>query len=227
VHINNNGQILVVAPNGSQNHSYLLTPANVAISFDMTGFPASVTAGAPGSFTVTARNGTDINTGYTGTVWFSSSDSQAVLPGPYTFTTADAGVHTFNATLKTAGTRSITVVDTAAGMIGSETGILVNPATASRLLITGPSSVTAGSLFRITITAFDPYGNIATGYTGTLHFSSSDSRATLPANYTFTAADAGVHTSSGLILRKKGTQTITITDTLNPLVTGSLNVNVS
>ncbi len=45
---------------------------------------------------------------------FSSSDAQAGLPSSYTFTAADAGVHTFSATLKTAGSQSITVKDPAA-----------------------------------------------------------------------------------------------------------------
>ena len=45
-----------------------------------------------------------------------------------------------------------------------------------------------------TVTAYDAYGNLATGYVGTVHFTSSDPKAVLPANDTFTAADAGVHT---------------------------------
>ena len=70
-----------------------------------------------------------IDTGYTGTVHFSSSDGQAGLPADYTFTTADAGVHMFSAMLKTAGTQSITATDTTtASDTGSETGIAVNPA---------------------------------------------------------------------------------------------------
>ena len=60
---------------------------------------------------------------------------------------------------------------------------------------------------------------------GPLH-AARTARATLPANYTFTAADKGVHTFTGLVLRKKGTQTITITDTLNSSLTGSVTENV-
>ena len=47
---------------------------------------------------------------------------------------------------------------------------------------------------------------MVTGYTGTVHFTSTDNTATLPANYTFTAADKGVHTFTGLVLRKKGSR---------------------
>jgi adhesin/invasin len=80
--------------------------------------------------------------------------------------------------------------------------------------------------FSLTITVQDAYGNVVTGYTGTIRFSSTDKTATLPANYTLLAADRGVHTFSGLILRKRGNQTITITDTLNSSITSSVIVNV-
>ena len=67
---------------------------------------------------------------------------------------------------------------------------------------------------------------MVTGYTGTVHFSSTDNKATLPANYTFTTTDKGVHTFTGLVLRKKGNQKITITDTQNSSLTGSVIVDV-
>ena len=54
----------------------------------------------------------------------------------------------------------------------------------------------------VTVTALDAYGNMATGYTGTVHFTSSDGQAVLPANYTFIAGDAGVHTFSGHASRR-------------------------
>src|SRR5262249_11692231 len=54
------------------------------------------------------------------------------------------------------------------------------------------SQVNAGAPFDITVTAQDAFGNTATSYTGTVQFVSSDPHpAILPADYTFTAADAG------------------------------------
>jgi len=102
----------------------------------------------------------------------------------------------------------------------------VNAAAASKFIISAPSSVSAGVAFSLTVTVEDAYGNVVTGYTGTIHFSSTDNKATLPANYTFTSADKGVHTFTGLILRKKGKQTITITDRLNSSLTASVIVDV-
>jgi hypothetical protein len=199
-----------------------------ASTFTVAGFPAPVTAGVAGSVTVTARDpyGNAV-TGYTGMVRFTSSDTQAVLPGSYTFTAADAGTHTFSATLKTAGTQSLTATDAAnAAITGGQQGILVNPASASRLVLSAPASVKANTQFNLTVTVVDAYGNVVTGYRGTLSFSSSDATATLPRKYTFTAADRGVHTVTGLRLKKKGKQTITATDALNSTLTGSAITNV-
>lgn len=179
-------------------------------------FPATTTAGVAGSLTVTLRDlyGNTAN-GYRGTVYFTSSDAKASLPANYTFTAADAGVHTFSAILKTAGTQSITAKDTVTGSLRStDGGIIVNAARASQFIIFAPPSVTVGVGFSLTVTVADAYGNVATGYTGTIHFTSSDGQAKLPANYTFTAADKGMHTFTGLILQKTGKQTITITDAL-------------
>jgi hypothetical protein len=64
--------------------------------------------------------------------------------------------------------------------------------------------VESGTAFNVTLTALDADGNVATGYTGQVKFTDSVSGATLPADYTFTAAHAGVHWWSGVILRKHG-----------------------
>jgi hypothetical protein len=123
------------------------------------GFPSPTTAGVAGSFTVTLRDSYgNIASGYTGTVHFTSSDHKASLPANYSFTAADAGVHTFSATLKTAGTQSITVTDTTRSTLtGRDAGITVNPAAASKFIIIAPSSVTAGTLFSLTVKVEDAY----------------------------------------------------------------------
>jgi hypothetical protein len=195
----------------------------------VSGYPSPTTAGASHTFTVTAEDPYgNTATGYAGTVHFTSSDARAVLPANYAFTTADAGTHTFSATLKTAGTQSITATDTTTVSIsGTDSGITVKSAAASRFVLTGPSSVTVGVPFRLTLTVLDAYGNVATGYTGTVHFSSTDGTATLPANYTFSATDQGVQTFTGLVLHRKGQQKITTTDPLNSALTASLTEQVA
>lgn len=206
------------------------SPPPTATSFAVSGFPSTIQAGTPGNFTVTALNpdGT-VDTGYTGTVRVSSSDGQAALPAAYTFTATDNGTHTFSATLKTAGTQSITATDTVTGTLtGSETGITVTPAAASHLAVSTPGSSTAGSALSVTVTVLDPYNNTATGYAGAVQFTSSDGQAVLPAGYTFTSADAGVHTfTNAVMLKTAGSQTLTATDTSTGTVTGGASVLVN
>jgi ELWxxDGT repeat protein len=186
----------------------------------LTGFPSPVTAGVAGSFTVTAQDASGNRASeYTGAIHFTSSDAQAALPGNYSFTADDAGMHTFSAVLKTAGTRSVTATDTANSALVGAQSVTINPAAASRLVISAPNSVTAYTQFGLTVTAVDAFGNIAIAYRGTLSFRSSDPSAKMPKNYTFTATDQGVHAFTGLVLKKKGKQTIAVTDTLNGSLT--------
>jgi hypothetical protein len=207
--------------------SILVKPA-AASTMTVTGFPSTTTAGVAGNVTVTLKDPYgNISSGYTGTVHFTSTDGKATLPANYTFTAADAGLHTFSATLKTAGTRSITVADTVmTSLNATEGGLTVNAGAASQFIISAPSSVKSGDPFSLTLTVEDAYGNVVTDYTGTVHFSSTDNKAGLPSNYKFTTADKGVHTFTGLVLRRRGTQKITIADTLNSLLTASVTENV-
>jgi hypothetical protein len=83
-------------------------------------------AGQPVSVTVTAltRFGT-VADSYRGTITFSTSDGTASLPGPYTFTAADAGSHTFQVTFFTAGDQTLTAQDTADGSVQGSTTVPV------------------------------------------------------------------------------------------------------
>jgi hypothetical protein len=58
---------------------------------------------------------------------------------------------------------------------------------------------------------------------GTVHFSGTRFNEVLPGDYTFTAADQGSHRFTGLAV-PKGYTTITVTDTQNPALTGSITV---
>src|SRR5207253_1263052 len=125
---NVNGTLFFAADDGSHGAELWVlpsTPAGVA-SLAVSGFPTATTAGASGSSAVTAKDtaGTVV-TGYTGTVHFSSSAPQAVLPADATL---GNGTGLFSATLKTAGYQSITATDSRAATItGAEAGIRVVP----------------------------------------------------------------------------------------------------
>jgi len=119
-----------------------------------------------------------------------------------------------------------TVVASGAG--GSASFALTNtPGPATRLVATAAAigPVRAGDPVQVTVTALDAGGNVATGYTGTVRLTSGGVTATLPADYAFTATDAGTHTFS-VILRTGGAQTITATDTANGALTASATVQV-
>src|SRR5205823_9568848 len=120
------------------------------------------------------------------------------------------GTHTFTLTLKTAGTQSLTVTDTTTpGFTGSQGGIVVNPAAAGHFVVTGlPSAMTAGDSGYFSVSTYDVYGNLATNYTGTVHFTSSDGSASLPADYTFTPSNYGTAYSFSATMRAAGTQSI-------------------
>jgi hypothetical protein len=198
--------------------------------FVVSGFPSPTTAGVAHHFTVTAKDPYgNTATGYSGTVHLTSSDPQAALPADYTFLSGDHGRYTFSATLKTAGTRSLTAIDTADGNItGTQANLRVTPAAASHLRLAALSRATLRVPFTVTVTALDPYGNRATGYRGRIHFTSSDPKAKLPADYTFTTADNGRHTfRNGITLRRAGRQTITATDRQHSSMTGTATVNVT
>jgi methionine-rich copper-binding protein CopC len=201
----------------------IIVQGAAASSLKLTGFPTTDTAGAPETFSVTAYDAYgNVATGYLGTLEFTSSDPKAVLPAEYAMAPEDQGTFTFTATLETAGTQSITATDTStSSLTGTESGIAVEAAGARTLAVTGfPTLDMTGVAGDVTVTAYDAYGNVATGYTGTVVFASSDAKAILPASYTFAAADAGTHTFS-VTLKSAGTQSITATDKNASSLTGS------
>src|SRR5262249_14260923 len=137
-------------------------------------------------------------TGYVGTVAFSSTDPLATLPAAYTFAATDAGVHNFSVGLhtstKNAQSWSVSAADTssAATLQTIPNFEVVNGAAAS-VGVTLPTQITAGVAFTSKVTVTDAWGNGVQNYFGTVHFSTSAALAGLPADYTFTGADAGVH----------------------------------
>jgi subtilisin family serine protease len=190
------------------------------------------TAGTAQNITVTAlAPGGKVDTSYTGTIHFTSTDPSlhASLPANFTFTAANDGTYTFTAglTLVTAGAQSVIVADTAKpAIIGAAEDIWVDPTSASSLQLSGLPSPDVGSTSQsFTVTAMDPYGNVATGYTGTIAFTSTDPKATLPGNFTFTAASAGTQAFSA-VLTTPGTQSITATDTTTGTIKGTESVSV-
>jgi hypothetical protein len=101
-------------------------------------------------------------------------------------------------------------------------------ASASALVLSAPAKVTAGAAFDLTVTAVDRFGQVAVGYSGTVTFSSTDPDpgVVLPADYTFTGDDAGVHSFSETTLVTRGQQALTVMDMANHAISASAAVKV-
>ncbi|HYV40037.1 MAG TPA: FG-GAP-like repeat-containing protein, partial [Gemmataceae bacterium] len=182
------------------------------------GRPASATAGSAFNVSVAALDQfNNTVTGYTGTVRFTSSDSAGVLPANATLT---SGTGVFSVLMKTAGSRTLTTIDTANSTITAVSStITVNPAAATHFALTTPASVTFGNAFNFTIIARDPFNNTAAGYTGAVHFTSSDATAALPADASLTNGAANL----SAVLNTAGSQTLTATDSAVSSITGTSN----
>src|SRR5205823_543783 len=141
--------------------------------------PTSASAGTAFNFTVTAQDAfNNTATSYSGTVNFTSNDSNATLPGNDKNTTRTG---TFDATLRTAGLRTITATDTANTIItDTSQPPTVSAAAPYPTPVRSPTSASAGTAFNFTVTAQDQFNNTATGYSGTVNFTSNDGQATLP-----------------------------------------------
>lgn len=158
---------------------------------------------------------------YTGTVKFTSSDAQAALPVNSTLAN---GTGTFSVTLVTLGSQTITAADTVtASLKGTSGTINVVTNAATHLSVTGPTSSLARQTITLTVTALDAANNTSTGYAGTVHFTSSDAQAKLPADSTLTAGTG----TFPVTFETAGTDTVTTTDTAKSSITGMAAVTVT
>ncbi|HEY0307094.1 MAG TPA: Ig-like domain repeat protein, partial [Acidobacteriaceae bacterium] len=129
----------------------------------------------------------------------------------------------------------LTIVDNNLNGVGSTQSFTLSgtgtiPLTA--LVITGlPGTGTAGATNGFTVTAMNGTA-VATGYTGTITISSSDTLAALAGGgttYTFTGADAGVHaftSTTGVIFKKAGADTLVATDTSASVASSGNSITV-
>jgi hypothetical protein len=197
------GPVQLLATDGtlSGHASVTVTPAPAA-QLVVTGAPSpSATAGTPFTVTVSSVDQFGNNTGQSGPLTVTSDDGQAVLPSGAALA---GGTATFPVTLETSGLRTFTV---AAGGLSTTTAVTVAPAPASRLAVSAQSSVQAGVPVPVTVTAFDPYGNVATEYPGVVTVSGAPGGGT-PSSGTLSA---GVG-SFPLTLTAAGPAQLTATD---------------
>jgi serpin B len=212
-----------------------------------------ITKGAPTAVVVSALDAQNhVVTGYTGTIEFSSSDGSAKLPAEYTFHASDDGAHQFHVTFNTVSTQATLTATDASSHSLTGTGPIsvytpIGPVTHFAIFVEGQyanynypiatptnalpinlgvSAPTAGVPTTVTVDALDANGYIVTGYVGTVHFTSNDGSATLPADYKFVANDGGSHSFS-VTFNTPGSQTLTATDTKKGAITSSDTLTVA
>ena len=111
-------------------------------------------------------------------------------------------------------------------MIATSSAFNVAPVAgpATHFLVGAPASAVVGSACSVSVTAQDQFNNTATSYGGTVHFTSTDGGAALPADGTLTSG-TGIFNAT---FSSAGQQTITATDTVTGSIAGtSGNITVS
>ena len=208
---------------GDSFSTYVYLPAGTYLDVDTS--TNSITAGDPMTVRIRVRNERgDVDAGYRGTVHITSTDAGATLPADYTFTAADNGDKSFTNGLRftTPGNQAVSAADTARpGLRGDSTSTLVYVRTTTYFDVFTASTANTGEAINVRVRARNDRGDVDTSYRGTVHITSTDGGATLPADYTFTAADNGDHTfSGGLTFATNGSQSVAATDTVAPAVRG-------
>ena len=109
------------------------------------------------------------------------------------------------------------------GLVGTTTTTPPTSTAAASFTVTGAASTTAGSSYTITVTALTSSNAVATSYTGTVHFTSSDPLAKLPANATLTKG-TGTFT---VTFETAGSQSITAADTSSGITGSDTGITVN
>ena len=192
-----------------------------------------INAGVGAEFFVSVRDRYDNGCpDYAGTVHFTSSDTSPGVVLPADSRVYTGGPQIFGFILDKAGPQTITATDVASPQVTGTYAFYVHPGDVKTIRIDAPATVTTTKPFDIVVTLFDAFGNVVTdgmfaNYPRQIHFTSSDLLATLPPDYTFTSADRGSRTFSGVVLVTPGTQTIGAHDVARPTIAGSTTVNVT
>ena len=208
----------------------LVVTAPQAVAADAThlviSMPATVNPDQTFNATVAALDaggGTDYQ--YVGTVHFTSSDDVAILPADYTFVKADGGQHTFEVKFRQQGIQTLKVTDIAKTAITGQAETRVGNPTTQTLAVDLPNGAKYREPATIVVTAIDNLGRADAAYRGSVHFTSTDNIATLPADYQFTSTDNGRHEFvNGVMFRTQGPQRIHVQDAASASIYGDREI---
>lgn len=97
-------------------------------------------------------------------------------------------------------------------------GVIVDDRVITSFSVTAPATATAGVPANVTVRALDQHGALYSGYAGTVHFTSTDGAAILPADATLNAFGFGIFP---VAFHTIGNQTVTVADVAVPAATGT------
>jgi hypothetical protein len=144
--------------------SELISVNRVLDHFTVT-VPPNAVAGVPFSVTVTARDqGGNTISGYSGSALITTSDTQAQASFP-TQVSFTSGIGSFMATLKTAGSQTITATDSISALITNQGTVSVAPGTPAQLVFQQQPATTLVNtpfLAQVTVAALDSFNNVVT-----------------------------------------------------------------
>ena len=174
----------------------------------LTGLTSPRSVGQGGSLKVTVR-GPDgsVATAYRGSIHFTSTDATATLPPDYTFTSGDAGVHTFGVTLNSKGTYSVTARDkTTTTITGSQTGIVVVAAVGNTYHAISPARIldtrpTAGVVVNMGLSGVFKAATVRTFTVAGAHYVGGGTKAAVPTTATAITGNLTIvgETASGVV----------------------------
>jgi len=224
-------------------HTNTITLANsftyTAQSYAFTNTALNLSKDEPGTLTITARDGSNIpvTSPTATTVNLTSSSTGGAFARSLTEDIATRW--TYTSVVIPAGQSSVTVYykDTISGtptITGTVSGTapFTQVATISspfRFVVTGVSDpIKSGVASSVTIRVTDKNGNQRNDYTGTIVFSSDDSSATVPANYTMRASDYGIKTfTNGVTMGSIGEYCVTAADSIDGAVARGQQCNIT
>ncbi len=201
--------------------------SSVTTGFEVSGLASPVPLGLPITVTVTAQSTSGVDTGYAGTIRFSSTAPLALLPADYTFIPAvDHGTKTFLITFQSLGQWELLVQDVNTLTLYSSIPIIsVTPGPPTHFAIEITGALIAGNSYSFTVIPLDA-GNNRTSYTGKLHFATTVARATFQPDFDGTV-DQQQQFPITFFSADPNPKTLTVTAPDNPLLTGSATIVVS
>jgi hypothetical protein len=101
-----------------------------------------------------------------------------------------------------------------------------NAGDAAQFLLAAPATASPGEPITVTLSALDRWGNLASTYTGTVHFSSTDLNAVLPDDSSLTGDDMGSETFT-VVLNTPGAQRVRANEVDNASIQGNADVLVT